>query len=490
MPLNFKQISLIKEELLENLKEKKIDKIEQPGKSVVILTLRGRSNDIKRLLICVSSNDIRVHLTEHKFENPVSPPMFCMLLRKHLTGARIKEITQPPFERILEFVTLTSTAMGDASSKKLIIEMFGRLPNIILTDSDNIIIDCLRRIGGDMQGKRMLLPGLRYHYPPPSPAPNPPLVEGAGDEAIRSESISQQLDETYTRKAKDDSMRQKSADLLKKMKTVQKRLLRKLTAQNEELKETGDRDYFRQCGELITANIYRMKKGDEVLIADDFYSQEDEKREIKLDITKTPQLNAAKFYKAYVKARNAEKYLTEQIKQGEKELLYVESVIELLERASSESELEEIRTELSETGYYREKSKKKIKKPVSKPNSFVSSSGFQILAGKNNIQNDKLTFKEAAKTDIWLHAQKIHGAHVIIRLDGKAPDDVTLREAAAVAAYFSAARSAGKVPVDYTQVKYVKKQANSRPGMVIYTDYKTITATPDEDLVKELTEIK
>jgi len=489
MPLSCVQIAAIKDELIGTLNDSKIDKIEQPGRFIIVLTFRSKSNDTRKLLISVSSSDTRVHLTQFKLENPASPPMFCMLLRKHLSGARVLDISQLQNDRILELTFRTSTALGDATQKRLIIELFGRVPNIILIDDKGVIIDALRRISGDISsnqnnisGKRMILQGLRYHLPTPAQdrLELPLMTTQVND------SISAVLDEKYTLKAKENSILQKGSNLLKTMKTAQKRILRKLNAQKEELEQTKGRDYFRECGEIIKANIYRMKKGEELLIADDYYSESADKREIKLDILKTPEQNAAKYFKAYVKARNAEKYLTEQIEIGVKELEYIESVIELLSRVSSDKELEDVKAELTQTGYYKEKSKAKIKKIESLPNLFKSSSAVQIMTGKNNIQNEKLTFKLASKTDIWLHAQKIHGAHVIIKLEGMALDDKTLCEAASIAAYYSAARSDSKVPVDYTQVKYVKKQPGSRPGMVIYTDYKTITAAPDEELILKL----
>jgi len=272
------------------------------------------------------------------------------------------------------------------------------------------------------------------------------------------------------------------------MKTARDRLVRKMTAQTSELSETSNRDIHRECGDLITTNMHNMKKGQQVLIADDFFSDKNTQREIKLDAMKTPQQNAAKYYKAYTKAKNAVTYLTEQLKKGETELTYIESVIEQLQRVESEQELSEIRNELSLTGYVKAQKlhKQKQKQTESAPLCFKSSTGMQILVGRNNIQNDKLTLKLADRTNMWLHAQKIHGAHVIIRASIDEVDESTLHEAAVIAAYYSSARSDTKVPVDYTQVKYVKKPSGGRPGAVIYTDYKTIIATPDEELINKL----
>lgn len=481
MSLDVGTISAVKDELCERLISAKIDKIQQPQRDMIILTTRSRAGDVSKLLISVCMQDMRVHLTQHTFENPDTPPMFCMLLRKYLTGARIEEILQPPNERLLEFVLKASTAMGDPSSRHLIIELFGRIPNIILTDSDRIIIDCLRRVGGDADGRRMILPGLRYA----APESNPLLCRENPAQKLQNGSISQILDATFTQRSKTDNMRVRAATLIKTVKTTQKRLSRKLAAQKTELEQTAKREYYKECGDIIMANMHLIKKGDGVLIADDFYSDiAGAKREIPLDPLKTPQKNAAKYYKDYTKARNAKRHLTEQIKSGECELEYIESVLEQLARAENEQDLDDIRDELMQSNYLKllsrnTKNVKKIRKIESKPIQIKSSSGVQILIGRNNTQNDKLTFKTASRFDTWLHAQKIHGAHVIIKSNGQAVDEATLLEAAGAAAFYSAARNAGKVPVDYTLVKYVKKPSGAKPGMVIYSEFKTVYVKPE-----------
>jgi len=302
----------------------------------------------------------------------------------------------------------------------------------------------------------------------------------------REESFSSLLDGYFTRSAQVVRMSQRSAATMKLMKTARERLVRKLTAQKMELEDTSKRDYFRECGDIITANFHLIKKGQQLLVAEDFYSESNQLREIKLDPLLTPQQNSAGYYKAYTKAKNARKFLDEQILAGEKELKYVESVIEQISRAESESDLSEIRSELEQTGYIRKSKQQKGKQSRSSPNRFLSSSGMRIFAGKNNIQNDKLTLKMASKSDIWLHAQKIHGAHVIISCAGVAPDEVTLSQAASIAAYYSSARADSKVPIDYTGVRNVKKPSGGRPGTVIYNDFNTILATADEELVKRL----
>ena len=597
MPLDAICLSAVKEELLGQILGMKIDKVSQPERDVLILFLRGKAGQTCRLLISAGADDARLHLTEFKFDNPKEPPMFCMLLRKHITGARILDITQPPAERVLSLRLETSDALGIRAEKHLIVEMIGRMSSVILKDSDGIIIDCLRRIGGDLTGKRSVLPGLVYRDPPEQVGKLNPLnitnaelyglleaaikrksdehvekwlissftafsplicreivwraygetdyrlsaindggkelqktfmeiirqVKSGGCEpwlitsernnprdfsfthirqyesafkATREKSFSGLLDSFYTKSTKEKRSNQRSSVTLKSMTTARDRLIRKLETQRIELEEASGQDYFRECGDIITSNMHLMKKGQTVLVAEDYFSENGKVREIKLDSLKTPQQNAAKYYKAYIKAKNARKFLTEQIGNGEKELEYVESVIEQILRIENDNDLDEIRSELISTRYIRQKhDKSQMNKKGNKQKSknhealfhrFISSTGNPIYVGKNNTQNDRLTLKTAAKTDIWLHAQKTHGAHVIVSCVSSPLDEQTLKEASSIAAFYSAARSDRKVPVDYTLVKNVKKPSGGRPGMVIYNDYKTIIAEPDEELVVRL----
>ena len=582
MPLDAVCLGAVREELSARVSGMKIDKVQQPERDVIILTLRGIGGACK-LLVSGGSGDARVHLTEHQFENPSSPPMFCMLLRKHLVGARIISITQPPSERVLEFRLMAPDALGDLSEKRLILELIGRFSNIILTGEDGIIIDCLRRIGGELSDKRNVLPGLIYRLPTAQGGKLDPLMattedwQGAynrqaektadswllaaftalsplicreiswrayretdfslsraidGGEALRREffalmdaaksgefepwlitdadgvpkdfsytrimqyegtqsterekNFSALLDNYYTRKSQLERVRLRASATAKTVKTVRDRIVRKLAIQQEELIKSEKRDALRECGDIITANMHLMKKGEDELIAEDFYSENGGVRKIRLDPKKTPQQNAARYYKEYTKAKTASKLLVEQISIGENELKYLESVIAEIELAEGERDLQDIRDELMQTGYLKMPKQGKLKRTESAPMQFESSSGMKIFAGRNNVQNDRLTLKVASKSDVWLHTQKVHGTHVIISCAGTMPDETTLYEAAVIAAYYSSARTGGKVPVDYALVKHVKKPQGGRPGMVIYTDYKTIVATVDEGAVAEL----
>ena len=581
MPLDAFCLTAVKNELRDRVLGMRIDKIQQPERDELIMTLRG-NRDALKLLISAGTGDARVHETFFSFENPASPPMFCMLLRKHLTGARILEITQPPLERQLDITLSAADQLGDLTEKHLILELMGRHSNIILTGADGVIIDCLRRVDAEMSQRRQVLPGLYYRLPPQQDKADPLaitgekfddlicrpgsdktaesrligafcgispliareivfraysdtdvsilpdggvrlreeflslmadireerftpflLVDGEGKprdfsyteitqygglfRGERPESFSSLLEGFYSRRAGAERMRQRSSDMTRTVKNALERVRRKLVNQRTELLNTEKREWLRQQGDIITANLWNMKKGQRVLKAENFYDPAGSVCEIPLDPLKTPQQNAARYYKDYTKARNAEKYLTEQIAIAEREEEYLSSVLDELSRAEGESDLVEIRQELVDAGYIRQqKNAPRKKRGPSRPMLVRSSSGLEIRVGKNNAQNDELTLRQAFKSDVWLHAQRIHGSHVIISAGGAEPDETTISEAASLAAYYSQGRESGRVPVDYTLVRYVKKPGGARPGMVIYTDYKTILARPDEGLAERL----
>ena len=584
MPFDAICISAVREELAEKIIGKKIDKIRQPERDMLIISLRGGQGG-SNLLISAGVGDARVHLTDTRFENPPKPPMFCMLLRKHLLGAKVVDIVQPQSERVIIITLLAADSFGVYSEKKLTVELIGHSANIILTGSDGIIIDCLRRVGSVLTDKRCVLPGLFYKPPIPQEGKTdflcltnelwrriyddsnaagsvdkwllsvfsglsplicrelswrvfaqtdfqfskisdngeslkndlfrlldkarardfePFLIIGtdgvpldfsfipikqyeSGGFTLRKEtSFSKMLDIYYTQTALIRHANQRNSATRKLIKNARDKITRKLVLQNEQLNKTSDREYLRECGDIIKANLHLMTRGQSLLEADDFYADPGVIRKIKLDPTKTPQQNAAKYYKDYAKAKNSIIHLTEQIQIGERERVYLESVLEALAMAESESDLQEIRDELMKTGYIKVRKQLKGKQHKTAHMRFVSSGGFTIYAGKNNIQNEGLTFKTASRTDIWLHTQKIHGSHVVIVCNGALPDETTLYEAAMIAVYYSAARSSGKTAVDYTLIKNVKKQPGGRPGMVYYTDYKTIIAEPDEEVVNRI----
>lgn len=583
MPLDAITIHALANELKCTVIGSKIDKVQQPSRDTLILSLRGNGHNDK-MLLSAGTGTSRVHFLNESYENPQSPPMFCMLLRKHLVGARIAEISQPNMERMLVFDLDAYDEMGLETKKQLIIEMMGRNSNIILTGPEGHIIDCLRRVDVDMSRMRQLMPGLIYRLPPEQEKPSffsvsaaerevlwknadtdrladkwlldtfsglsplscreicfaatgdasKPVMKFSDEEKlaflIEMKAIEDRVNNSYftptmliidgkpadfsfmpitqyenaaelryypdfstlledffTKRDKQDLIKRKAQTLHKSVKSAHERTLRKLAARREELIKTEARDTSRKYGDLITANLYRIKKGDRLVEADDYFEESCPKIQIKLDEMKTPAQNAASYYKEYNKAKTAERYLGDLIEKGEKEEAYLLSVMDELKRCESERDLAEIRRELTETGFIRaQKAAKAEKIKETAPLRFFSSTGTEIIVGKNNSQNDKLTTKTARRTDVWLHVQKIHGSHVIISCDGSEPDEKTLFEAATLAAYYSQGRESGKIPVDYTQVRFVKKPSGSMPGAVIYTDYKTILVTPDEKLVSEL----
>jgi len=288
----------------------------------------------------------------------------------------------------------------------------------------------------------------------------------------------------YTVRDRKDAMRQKSQAVRKTVQNLCTRLTRKLAIQEKELEATYDRERLRQLGDIVTANIHKIVKGQQIIQCEDFYDEEMKVIDIPISPILSPQQNAAKFYKDYARMKNAEKELTKQIELGENELHYLKSVLDELSRAQTDAELEEIKRELQDGGYLRaESGKKKVKQAKLQPMRFESTDGYPIYVGRNNRQNDELTFKLARKDDIWCHASKVHGSHVIISCGGTTPPDDTITQAAQLAAYYSETTGGQNIPVDVTSVKQVKKIPNGKPGMVIYHTYKTVIANPYADIV-------
>ena len=310
---------------------------------------------------------------------------------------------------------------------------------------------------------------------------------GPGSECVEFPAFSQLLDAYYGEKDKKDLIRQKGQGVRKTVSNLLDRVKRKLAAQEKELEATYGRERLRQLGDIVTANLHSIVRGQLRLTACDFYDPEMKEIDIPLSPTLSPQQNAAKFYKDYTKAKNAQRELTKQRELGRGEQSYLESVLEELDRAGSEQELEEIRQELIAGGYLRpEAGKKRMKQPQAKPMRFESTDGYPIYVGRNNRQNDELTTKLARKDDLWLHAQKLHGCHVVIPCAGVTPPDDTITQAAQLAALYSQGGQGQNVAVDVTPVKFVKKPAGAKPGMVVYYQYRTVYVTPDPGLPERL----
>ena len=308
---------------------------------------------------------------------------------------------------------------------------------------------------------------------------------GLAEETETFESFSALLDSFYEAKERQERVRQRGADLIRTATTARDRVRRKLALQEKDYAATQERDALRLSGDLITTNLYRMERGQSKLVCQNYYDEDLAEVTIPLDPLLTPQQNAAKYYKRYTKAKTAEKYLREQMSLARRDLAYLESVLQEIQQAETEQDFLDIRGEMSDAGFIRKQGKKVLQRP-SKPREFKTSGGFRVLVGRNNRQNDKLTLKDADYRDRWFHVQKLHGSHVILCTNGGEPGDQDITEAAGLAAYYSQAKDSANVPVDCTQVKYVKKPAGARPGMVIYTTYRTVNVTPAEDLVKRL----
>ena len=308
---------------------------------------------------------------------------------------------------------------------------------------------------------------------------------GAAVESETFGSFSELLDHFYEAKEKQERVRQRGADLIRTATNARDRGRRKLAIQEKDYAATQERDALRLKGDLITANLYRMERGARKLVCQNYYDENLAEVTIPLDPLLTPQQNAAKYYKRYTKAKTAEKYLREQMALARRDLSYLESILQEIDQAESEQDFMDIRSEMRDAGFIRKQGKKVPQRP-SKPREFRTSGGFRVLVGRNNRQNDKLTLKDADYRDLWFHVQKLHGSHAILVTNGREPGDQDITEAAILAAYFSQAKDSANVPVDCTQVKNVKKPAGARPGMVIYTTYRTVNVTPEEGLAKRL----
>lgn len=579
-------VSALISEIKDKITGGRIDKIYQPENDEIILSIRSFGKAYKLLLTANPSNP-KFHFTSESKDNPLNPPLFCMVMRKHLQSGKIIAIDQPDFDRIVNIYVESMNELGDYSVKKLIFEIMGRHSNIILTDDNNIILDCIKHITHDKSSVREVLPGKEYIMPPAQNKYNTlkldkdnffkafnnsltkkaqsmiyqsytgisPVIaseiciragidasdfceslDTAGQEAlfnsfsdfisdIKSEKYNPQLISDNSGKVIDFSpvnmiqfsgyniknytsvseliedfyrsrdfvyrMNQKTQDLKKLVLQNIERCIRKKELQLKTLKEIENRDTWRLFGELITANIYSIKKGMTTAELPNFYSENYETVSIPLDGNKTPSENAQKYFKAYNKAKRTFDALQEQILSNNDELEYLEGVLTSVGNCTNEQDIKEIRQELRDNGYIKKikGSKGKTSQKKSKPLHFISSDGYDIYVGKNNYQNDELTLKFAKPKDIWLHTKKIPGSHVIVVYKGETFPDTTLTEAAMLAAYYSKAQGSPMVPVDYTEKKNIKKPNGAKPGMVIYETNKTAYVDSDESIINNLKQI-
>ena len=536
------------EELRAELQNGRIQKINQPFDQELVLQIRSNRQS-HRLLLSAHPVFGRIQLTETTFENPAQPSTFIMVLRKYLQGAVIESIEQIENDRIVEITVSNKNEIGDDIQATLIIEIMGKHSNILLVDkSSNKVLEVIKHIGFSQNSYRTLLPGATYIAPPSTEALNPftikdeklfeilqtqeltaknlqSLFQGLGrDTAIELEnlltddrlskfreffkqetnscltdksfscvpfstkieghfsSLSQLLDVFYKDKAERDRVKQQGSELIRRVENELQKNRQKLKKQEKELLATENAEEFRQKGELLTTFLHQVPNDQDQVILDNYYTNQP--ITISLDKALTPNQNAQKYFKRYQKLKEAVKYLTELIEETKATILYLESVETVLNQAGLD-EIAEIREELIQTGFIRRRQREKIQKRK-KPEKYLASDGKTIiLVGRNNLQNEELTFKIARKEELWFHAKDIPGSHVVIS-GNLNPSDEVKTDAAELAAYYSKGRLSNLIQVDMIEVKKLNKPTGGKPGFVTYTGQKTLRVTPDSEKIESM----
>ena len=536
------------EELRAELLNGRIQKINQPFDQELVLQIRSNRQS-HRLLLSAHPVFGRIQLTETTFENPAQPSTFIMVLRKYLQGAVIESIEQIENDRIVEITVSNKNEIGDDIQATLIIEIMGKHSNIFLVDkSSHKILEVIKHIGFSQNSYRTLLPGATYIAPPSTEALNPftikdeklfeilqtqeltakniqTLFQGLGrdtanelERLLVSEklasfrnffsqetkpcltdksfacvpfstkieahflSLSQLLDVFYKDKAERDRVKQQASELIRRVENELQKNRQKLKKQEKELQATENAEQFRQKGELLTTFLHQVPNDQDQVVLDNYYTNQP--ITIALDKALTPNQNAQKYFKRYQKLKEAVKYLTELIEETKSTILYLESVETVLNQAGLD-EIAEIREELIQTGFIRRRQREKIQKRK-KPEKYLASDGKTIiLVGRNNLQNEELTFKIARKDELWFHAKDIPGSHVVIT-GNLNPSDEVKTDAAELAAYFSKGRLSNLVQVDMIQIKKLNKPTGGKPGFVTYTGQKTLRVTPDSKKIQSM----
>lgn len=543
-------------ELQDRILLGKIEKVYQPEADELVFHIHTKNGNVK-LLASVGSAHARVCFITENPVNPPAPLAFCMLLRKHLQGGRITEITQKDSERIIEISLETLNELGFTMSKKLIFEIMGKHSNIVLMDiASGKIIDSIKRVCFDVNRVRQILPGMIYQYPPAQdkipfleisaeqlealPADGKAILRSVGgiapafaeELALRAgvqrsgylsdvlaaiespnhadarvyldesgapidfypvalseleesctvrhfDDLSSAMEFYFGKKESSNQGRQKSHDLIRAVNALLDKMYLKKKRLSEDLLKAENSEDLRLYGELLTANIHLIQPGMKSVEVTNYY--DGSTLTIPLDVKLSPSKNAQHYFKKYGKSKTAIKEKQIQLDENEAEIKYLESVLSFLENTDDVAEIESIRAELVETGYIRRRRqaggfKEKKYKPA--PYRYTLSNGMSVLVGRNNKENDILTFKTAGNKDLWLHTKDIPGSHVIVQSGGVELDEEAVWEAAAIAAYHSKARTSENVPVDYVPIKYVKKPAGAKPGMVIFTNNRTVYVNP------------
>lgn len=554
-------------EIAEPLLSGRISKIYQPSKYELLLHIRSQRKNCK-LLLSAHPTYARMHFTTQNYDTPSSPPMFCMLLRKHLEGGIIEEVWQDELERIVHIKVRSRNEIGDESLKTLIIEIMGRHSNIILVETNtNTILDSLKHISANVNRYRTVYAGGTYIAPPSQHKQNPLRIESKEDllkpldflagkmdkqlvtsfsgmsplltkeilslaglanetalensffqtleklknhqytptmvvsgnkeyfymlplthltgEVKEFATLGELLDRFFFSKDNRDRVKQQAHDLEKFIQNELAKNEKKLLKLQATLQSAEKADHYQLLGELITANIYAIRKGDKAAEVSNYYDEQNATISISLNPLKTPSENAQAYFHKYQKAKNSVTVVMEQIEKTKDEILYFEGLLQQMESAS-QKDIEEIREELAEEGYIRKRAQKMKKKSVSKPvlDFYTSSDGTEVVIGKNNKQNEYLTHRFAHRDEIWLHTKDIPGSHVLIR--ATEPSEQTILEAATLAAYFSKAKHSSSVPVDFTKIRYVKKPSGGKLGFVTYDHQQTVYVTPEADIVMRL----
>ncbi len=577
----------LQKEFCENLISGRIDKIYQPEKDEIILSVRafGKSH---KILISASSSNPRILFSNIQKENPSQPYMFLMILRKHIAGGKITKVETLDYDRILVISVESLNELGDLSEKKLIVEIMGKHSNIILVNDKGVILDSIKRINHSISRVREVLPNKVYELPltvgkispldvsyetfydkiksdtkidlysfflnsfngiSPSLCNeicfrakcdtssfvgqlddenfnnlynafneiytdiknekfNPNVVYDEsyilrdfsvidltfmGNTTVkRFQTCSEAIAYFYFEKDRAERLNQRSIDIKKVLQTNSQRISKKINILNKSIKDSQNLDKYRKQGELITSYIYMIHKGMTEISVVDFYDEENKEITIKLDENLTPAENAGAYFKKYTKKKSTLEHATKLLKDSQKDLDYIESILYQLHAQTSLDDIEEIRDELIDYGLLKKRTtkKKKSQAKLSKPLLFKSSDGYDIYVGKNNYQNDELTMRFAEETDLWFHTQHVPGSHVILRTNGADVFDIpdnTIVEAGMIASYFSKAKSSTNVCVDYTEIKHIKKPKGSAKGFVVYNTNYSVYVTPNETFIRKIT---
>lgn len=585
MPLDASAVRCAAYEINEKLSGGRIEKIYQPEKDEVVFVVKNTGKTY-RVVISANSQNPRIYITGEAKENPAEPPMFCMLMRKHILSGRITGVESVDFERVAVIKILSRNEMGDAVEKRVMCEIMGKNSNIILTDENGKIIDSVKHVDITVSRLRNVFPGLTYHLPPDGERKNPlcmtkedfyecllsapegktvdkaltasimgfsPLMcrealfqscgkanavmgeltarekellaqklfemtdrvknnefesvvlykngenapmdfavfditqYGEGYYTKKCADISEAMEEFYKKRDAAERMRSRSYSLMKNVSNRLDKTVKKITLLYETLKDAEEKDKYRIGGDLITANLHRIDKGDKSLTAVNYYDESCGEIVIALDERLSPSANAQSYYKKYRKAKIAEVEAKKQIEKAKEEQEYLESVLHEIEEAKSPRELDDIKEELVNSGIVKQavgKKKQKRKTDVSPTEYFYK--GYTIYAGKNNVQNDYLTLKIGRANDLWLHTKLIPGSHVLIKHAGEDIPTEVIEAAAIIAATNSKGKKSPKVDVDYCPVSHVKKPNGAKAGMVVYEGYNTASVAPDEDFCERL----